>query len=417
MRKVMFKITQKFSKGSVFDKLNYLETNYELNDENEQRVKFNSLLEHAINTTDYYRSYSDIKAIEDCPVIEKKVIKENYDGFLSTKYNKDELIPMTTSGSYGTPFTFYLTKQKKEMQHAEVIFFSKWAKFDIGVKHGYVAAKVKSKKDQFIQNQLSIAPFKISEEWLATEKDNIVSNKIKVLIGYPSAIGAIAKYFISKESFYKLDGVITISEILTDDVRASIKKAFGVNAISRYSTEELGVLAIECKKEQKHHLNNINYIIEILDENNKPVKTGDMGRVIVTDLHSHAMPLIRYDTGDLAVLGKGNCKCGLNTPYLETLSGRKLEEIYSSDGAVVSSMGLNGVMRDIERVLQFQLIQTGILDYQINLVIMEGFSSEDEIISRYKKILGENANVLIEYMQDIPPLGSGKRPYILQKHY
>src|SRR5690625_91597 len=103
----MFKITQKFNKGSVFDKLNYLETNYELNDENEQKVKFDSLLEHAINTTDYYKSYSDIKAVEDCPVIEKKVIKENYDSFLSTKYIKYELISMTTSGSYVTTFTFY----------------------------------------------------------------------------------------------------------------------------------------------------------------------------------------------------------------------------------------------------------------------------------------------------------------------
>lgn len=414
----MFEIFQKVKKGKVLENLGYLETHYGLVGEEEQKNKLKNLLDHAINTTEYYKGYSNYKTLEEYPVIEKKVIKENYNHFISSAYNKDKLIPMTTSGSYGTPFTFLLTKQKKEMQHAEVLFFSKWANFDIGVKHGYVVSKIKSKKDQFIQNQFSIAPFKISEEWLSNEKERIISNKLKVLIGYPSAIGAIAKYFNSKKEFFKLDGVITISEVLTDDVRISIKKAFGVNAISRYSTEELGVLAIECEKNQKHHINNINYIVEILDINeNKPVKPGEMGRVVVTDLYSHAMPLIRYDTGDLAILGQGDCECGIKTPYLETLSGRKLEEIYSPEGTVIASMGLNGKMRDIENVLQFQLIQIGEKDYQINLVVMEEFSSEDEIIKRYKELIGKDANIIIKYMQDIPPLSSGKRPYILQRYY
>ncbi|OZU88234.1 hypothetical protein CIL03_11305 [Virgibacillus indicus] len=413
----MFKLTQKINKGKVFEKIAYMERNYGVIGETEQKEKFDSLLNHAINTTDFYKSYSKYKKIEDCPVIQKKVIKENYDEFLSGKYNKDELIPMTTSGSYGTPFTFYLTKQKKEMQHAEVTFFSRWANFDIGVKHGYVASKIKSKKDQFIQNQLSIAPFIISEKWLSDEMQRIISKKVKVLIGYPSAIGAIAKYFIANNKFYELDGVITISEVLTDDVRESVRKAFGVNALSRYSTEELGVLSIECEKENKHHLNNINYIIELLDENDKTVKPGETGRVIVTDLYSYAMPLIRYDTGDLAILGKGYCSCGLKTPYLETLSGRKLEEIYSTDGTVIASMALSGQMRDIEKVTNFQLIQLGEKDYQINLVTMKDFSSEKEIVNRYKSLLGQDANIRFSYMEDIPPLKSGKRPYILQKYY
>ncbi|WP_173915204.1 phenylacetate--CoA ligase family protein [Halobacillus sp. Marseille-Q1614] len=417
MRKALFKITQRVKNGRVFEKIANMEELYGVAGEKEQEKKFTTLLKHAIDTTDYYKSYAKYKSIEECPVIEKKVIKENYNEFLSNDFKQDELIPMTTSGSYGTPFTFYLTKEKKEMQHAEVTFFSRWANFDIGVKHGYVASKIKSKKDQFIQNQLSIAPFVISEDWLSNEMEKIVSKKIKVLIGYPSAIGAIAKFFVSKNKFYKLDGVITISEILTEDVRLNVKKAFGVTPISRYSTEELGVLGIECKKNQKHHLNNINYIIEILDEHDNPVKPGETGRVVVTDLYSYAMPLIRYDTGDLAVLGKGNCNCGLETPYLERLTGRKLEVLYNTDGTPVASMGLNGKMRDIENILQFQIIQVGEKDYKINLVAMKGFSEEKEIIRRYKELFGYDSNIKVEYLEDIPPLKSGKRPYILQKHY
>ena len=73
--------------------------------------------------------------------------------------------------------------------------------------------------------------------------------------------------------------------------------------MSRYGTEEFGTIAVERPKDQKHVLNLSSVIVEILAiDKDVPVEPGQMGRIVVTDLFSHAMPLIRYETGDLAVL-------------------------------------------------------------------------------------------------------------------
>lgn len=417
MRKTMFRILKKIQKGNFFKNIRYMEDNYGQVSNNYNVKKFNDFLNHAINTTSYYKDYSKYKSLEDCPVITKDTIKDNYNDFISKKYKKDDLIKTTTSGSYGTPFTFLFTQEKKEIQRSDVIYFSRWANYDVGIKHGYATATDKHLLFQFIQNQYMILPFKITEEWLEQEKEKIIKRNLKVLIGYPSIIGAIAKHFISTNESYKLEGVITISEVLTNDVRKNIKKAFGVVPLSRYTTEELGVLGMECPEEQNLHLNNINFIIEVLDKNNKPVRPGEQGEVVVTDLYSHAMPLIRYKTGDLAILGEDTCECGLDTPYLKALLGRQLEVIYAPDGSIVESMTINGRMRDIEGIRQFQFIQTEKAEYTLNIVKLGESIDELEIENRYKSILGEDAKIIFNYVDDIPPLSSGKRPYILQKYY
>ena len=417
MRKLLFKSLQKVQKGNFFKNIEFMERNYGKYSKEIQEKNFFNFLKHAINTTDYYADYGKYKTINECPVITKDIVKENYKDFLSNKYKKEELVKTTTSGSYGTPFTFLFTKKKKEIQRSDIIYFSRWANYDVGVKHGYALAKDKPMFLQILQNQYAIIPFKITDQWLEKEIQKIKRRKLKILIGYPSTIGALAKHLISKNETYKLEGVITISEVLIDSVREDIEKAFGVKPLSRYTTEEFGVLGMECPKQQNLHLNNVHFIIEVLDENNQPVQPGEQGEVVVTDLYSHAMPLIRYKTGDLAILGKDTCECGLNTPYLEKLLGRQLEVIYAPDGSKVESMAINGRMRDIEGVRQFQFIQTGKSEYTLNIVKLKEMIDEIEIAKRYKKILGEEANIIFNYVDDIPPLKSGKRPYILQRYY
>jgi len=417
MRKTIFKILQKIKKGSFFENIDFMERNYGTFTEETQQKYFVDFLQHAINTTNYYRNYSKYKTVSECPVITKDTIKDNYEDFISNNYKKENLIQTTTSGSYGTPFTFLFTKEKKEIQRSDIIYFSKWAYYDVGVKHGYALAKNKPMLLQILQNQYVIIPFKITEDWLEKEVQKLKKRKLKVLIGYPSTLGAIAKHILMKNETYKLDGVITISEVLTDNVREDITKAFGVKPLSRYTTEELGVLGMECPEEQNLHLNNVNFIIEILDKNNNRVQPGEQGEVVVTDLHSHAMPLIRYKTGDLAILGEKTCSCGLKTPYLKKLLGRQLEVIYAPDGNKVESMTINGRMRDIKGIRQFQFVQTGKSEYTLNIVKQVENIDESEIINRYKVVLGQEANILFNYVDDIPPLNSGKRPYILQKYY
>ena len=125
------------------------------------------------------------------------------------------------------------------------------------------------------------------------------------------------------------------------------------------------------------------------------------------------MPLIRYDTGDLA--RPYEIKNNIVTK-IESVEGRVLAVIRNVAGDTVSSFSINGALRDSENIIQFQFSQEGFDEYLLR-IIKKNNIDEENIKNLYKGILGETARVNIIYVDDIPPLASGKRPYILQNHY
>lgn len=124
-----------------------------------QTKRLEELLIHACSTTEFYKKYKECSDLTQFPIIEKSILKQELDKFISNKFTKDELITTTTSGSTGAPFTYYLTRNKKYRQNAEIIFFNNWGSCDVGTKHGYVrVTKNKSKLNLFMQNEILMDP-------------------------------------------------------------------------------------------------------------------------------------------------------------------------------------------------------------------------------------------------------------------
>ena len=208
-----------------------------------------------------------------------------------------------------------------------------------------------------------------------------------------------------------------MSEALSDRTRAALYQVFGCPVLSRYSTDELGLLAHECIGASHHHLNIASYIIEVLSlDSDEPVSPGELGRVIVTDPFSHAMPLIRYDTGDLATLGDA-CPCGLPGPTLQRLEARVVEEIVGTDGQRISPFVISNAIEDLEDedIAQYQFVQQGDKSYELRLVTLPSLHQEEFVRCRLLEILGADAELELIYVQQIPPLPSGKRPYIINE--
>ncbi len=382
-----------------------------------------NLLNHATRNTKYYEQYKSYESLNDFPVVTKQDIKNNYEAFLTeqVKLKINDLVKVQTSGSYGTPFTFYLTREKKARQTAEVIYFSGWAGYYVGTKHAYLRARVnKSRLKLIMQNEYYIYTRVIDDNWLKNARDIIKDKKVKVLIGFPTAISAVAQYCneqgdVSED--FSIIGVITSSEPLLGSQRNVIESTFGCTCLSRYSTEELGVLAHECSTSKKHHINTASYKVEILDLNeDKPAKEGEVGRIVVTDLFSYAIPLIRYETGDLGVWGT-ECSCGLEGPIIESLHGRTIQSVYSTEGKKVLPYFIDEVMKDYSNVIQYQFIQDGRNNYRFKVCKIEGTDIEEEkIINGIKNWMGQDAIVKMELVDDIPTLPSGKRPYVINNY-
>ena len=376
------------------------------------------LLRHACEGTGFYARHRGTTSIQDFPVITKRQISTSYDAFVSRAYRGQRLDAVTTSGSYGTPFTFHLSREKAARRRAEVIFFGRWAGYEVGKRHAYIrVTNTKRGLTLFLQNQILMDPRRIDAGWLARYRETLRRERVGTVIGYPSAMRVLAQYCHDEgdtPDSFRLRNFIATGEPFDSDSRALIERVFGCTAISRYSTEEFGVLAHECPEEKRHHINTASYLVELLaPDSDRPVLPGEVGRIVVTDLFSHAMPLIRYDTGDLGTLADGPCPCGRASPVLAALGGRQIESVYDAQGRLISPFAINGAMRDLHDVVQFQFIQQATARYDLKLCVKSYYQSEPIIRQRLHAILGKTSYLNIEYVDDIPALPSGKRPYIM----
>ena len=153
------------------------------------------------------------------------------------------------------------------------------------------------------------------------------------LVANASLVDALARHALEHDGqdLPRLDAILSTGESVTDKIRSDCQAAFGAKVINRYSCEEIGWLALQCPKHDHLHVLSANVIIEIVDAEGRPCKTGQPGRVLVTALHSEAMPLIRYDIGDIAEWGEP-CDCGIQLPVIRRLWGREREFVRTPQG-------------------------------------------------------------------------------------
>src|SRR3546814_13116510 len=85
-------------------------------------------------------------------------------------------------------------------------------------------------------------------------------------------------------------------------------------------------LALQCPEHEHYHVQSEAVLLEVLDEEDRPCRPGEVGRVVVTPLTNFAMPMIRYAVGGLAAVG-APCPCGRGLPVLTRILGRARDKI------------------------------------------------------------------------------------------
>lgn len=388
-------------------------------------ARLGELMAHAQKTTEFYRE-NTAQSIEQMPVINKATIKQQQDAFLSSDYEKDKLITMYTSGSTGTPLVSYQDGRKKKKVNAECIYYSQKIGYDVGKPLIYLRAAVKqikkSKLMQFVQNQPLISCKDLSDAGIEALLDTIAQapGKNKSLIAYASTFDAFAEYFIKtgKDRPKKDPGVIGMisgAEMLYDQTRESLERYFGCRCVSRYSNEENGVLAQDDGENNVFLLNEAHYYIEVLKlTSDEPAAPGEVGRVVVTDLFNYAMPMIRYDTGDIGAMTTVTYH-GVAHRALDNFGGRKCDSIADCAGNRLSPHAVTNLLWSFTDIKQFQFIQEDVAAYHIVVNPEKEFDREQELIDALQYLVGAEAKVTVSYVSEIPILSSGKRKYIVNK--
>ena len=344
----------------------------------EQKLK--KILHHAITNTEYYKGYS--YNLNEFPIMNKYKYLENYNSIkVNIKHipgQIGELHIQSTSGSTGTPFSIPQDTLKRQRRIAELKYFGKIVGFKTHDKliHLRTWNKWQSKTQKQIRKE-NIIPFDISElgENKIKELCNLINKEKAICLrGYASSFNYLSHY-AQKHSlnFPSLKIIIAGSEALHEDTRHNVKETFNCEIISQYANEECGILAQEriptLEKDNPMYLNHASYFFEILKlDNDNPVEYGELGRIVITDLHNYAFPIIRYDTGDIGILlPPDNYSNGF--PILGKLYGRRFDICYTTNNAPFFPMTIGRILKHYPEILQWQFIQKGAKNYLLKLIL------------------------------------------------
>lgn len=398
---------------------------------NSKEILLNEILEYSQNNCPYYTELYKKHNIEapsaSClsriPLLDKKIIKENYDSLQSREVKRVTNYIMNTGGTTGTPLTFPVSSHY-EYEHHEFVF----KLFDYKKGNGIVSfagialGDDKIKKNIFWEktSRITLPYGKIKLSSLYLNKENVLKyidglNKMEpsFIRGYPSAINYLAIYMLDNgiQFNFELKGVVLTAENIFPSQISNIKKAFKCPVSLEYGHSEVSVFAYTIDETYEYYCSPFYGYTEIIGSNGKHVNIGEVGEVVVTGFYNKAMPFIRYKTGDLA-LYNGNDN-GLTR--LKHIFGRTQDYLLKRNLEKVFVVGLiyGGHHSFLDRIKKWQIYQNrpGVID--IKVIKGKGFSSIDE--SSIKELFfKEGIKSNITFVNDMATTSRGKSKLVIQ---
>lgn len=153
--------------------------------------------------------------------------------------------------------------------------------------------------------------------------------KPHVLGGYASNVHLLAQEQIAGRLNISPRTILCTAETLKKEARVAIKKAWGIEPYEAYGSTEIGEAAAECEQHNGLHIFDDLVILEVVDNDNKPVPPGTYGsKVLATVLWNYTLPFIRYEISDHIKLSPKPCPCGRPFQLIQEIQGREEQVIY-----------------------------------------------------------------------------------------
>ena len=419
-----------------------------------------ALLRHAAAHVAFYRDiYQRLGLAPDAlsttddlirlPVVSKSTHRRlPADQFLAQDVPSHRRLERTTSGTTGEPFTFCLDRGAVPWIFASHFFYDSWCglqpfdryirvvfpplpdpplgpdaprhvrfaqRLGEGLKHSY---------DRLTQRYVSV--WEVTPERAEEVRQRIEEFRPRFVLGYTSTLALVADELLKRNRplGVPLDGIITIAEALSAERRHVLHTYFKAPITNRYGLREFGSWSAQScgERPEEFHVNSELVACEILRPDGTPALPGETGRIVLTDLHNYAMPMIRYDTGDLGAIDeRAECACGRGFPRLKRLEGRSQDCVKTTSGHVISPLLLGDYMwlggpsfehsNHKDAIEQYQLIQVAPDRVRMHVVPGSTFDKtrQNRLHSDLGRLLGKDMSVTIETVTEIPLEKSGKR--------
>lgn len=407
---------------------------------NIQKERLFNILDYTIKYVPYYRKLANennivisrnsiFEDIKQFPTLTKEIIRKNWN-LLHPDLSGIKYVINASGGTTGEPVKIIQTNDYLLKRKSAVLVFDEISGYKVGDRivklwgdEKEIIQKTKGLLKivyTFFKNTIFQNSFRMSEKIILQYINQINRKKPKIIITYAQSIFEIVKYIKRKNlEIFKIDSIITSAGVLSKKVKMLIEEVFGCRVYNRYGSREVGLIAMSCKESDKLHINMYHQYIEILNEYNEILGEHEKGNIIITNLINYGMPLIRYKIGDIGSIDKSTCNCGINLIRLEKVYGRTVGIFKNEKGELIDGEYFTHLFYFMENLKKFQIIQEEINKITLFLVTVDNNhlskEIEEDLKYKIKIVMGNNCEIIINYVSKIKVPKSGKFQYTISK--
>ena len=352
------------------------------------------------------------------PFLEKSELRMfGKSSLLSTKLEKGGEF-YSSSGSTGTPTQILVSNRMHQIWSAGFeARIRNWAGVSNSDERGMIGGRrilqeANSKPPYYRYNcaekQTYFSAYHISKKTAENYLQGIIENNVKYMTGYALSNYSLARFLEEKGlKAPQLKAVITSSEKLTQEMRDTFQRVYGCKSYDGYSGVEACGHITECEHGSLHVSPDIG-IIEIVKSDGSYALPGEEGEAVCTGFLNYDQPLIRYKIGDILKLSKNqNCACGREMTIIDEIIGRIEDVVIGIDGREM--VRFHGIFIDIPSIIEGQIIQHTLQNFEIQLVLSKPLSEDDKskMANRMISQLG-NINLIFNTVDTIHRNQNGK---------
>ncbi len=393
-----------------------------------QAARLRAMVAFSVEQVPFYRELfgqlgltpSDIRGTEDLvrlPVLEKDTVRQDPEAF-RPDHLREKPVAQTTGGTTGTPLRYWVTPSAMQYTYATYeVRFRRWA----GVARGDKMASINGRKIVPIEqtkppfwrhnlafNQLYLSAYHLTEEHLPAYVEQLEKYQPEVLVGYVSSVALLADH-INRHGLsgaIRPRAVLVSSETLFPWIRTDIEQAFGCKVHDGYGLGELAAFITECRHGSLHVSPEYGVVESVSTD-------GEQHRLVATGLFNQAMPLLRYDTGDIVRMAPADhrCPCGRELPVVDELLGRADDYVVTPDGRSVGPAPLSLAFQGVPGIREAQIRQDSVHAVDVFLVVDDTFDDERQrtLDQELRDRLGAEIEIHYERVEAIVRTVWGKR--------
>ncbi|MGB9738152.1 phenylacetate--CoA ligase family protein [Chloroflexus sp.] len=395
-----------------------------------QLAQLNRLLAEVRRRVPFYRHVlpdrplTGLDELSTLPMLSREQVRRDPFALVATDLDRRTLWPRKTSGSTGTPLTFYLDREATRNHQAPAdamlaAFGCRFGEPRARFSGAYVVPYTRIQPPFWIwidlYHQLQCSAYHLAPEFYPHYLRALREHRVVYGTGYPTAWHLLAMYVREHgDQPPRLRAIVTDSEGISLEQQAVVEQAFGCPVVQTYGTGEVGQIAWQCEHRRYHVLSRA-AIVEVVDENGQPVAPDETGQIVVTSFASSGTPFIRYQTGDLATLAADDCPCGRHSPSWLAIEGRIDDRIKTPDGRWVGR--LSHVTKPGIGIKESQIAQVARDRIIIRVVPAPDFvpASMQAVLAAAQRYLGPTMRVEWELVERLPRTRAGKLRHVVRE--